>query len=50
MENLKGSVESVIFQSGDGRFAVFRLRPEGRHGLVTATLPANAPLIGQEVL
>lgn len=50
MENLKGSVESVIFQSGDGRFAVFRLRPEGRHGLVTATLPANAPLVGQEVL
>ncbi|MGP1586364.1 MAG: SF1B family DNA helicase RecD2 [Schwartzia sp. (in: firmicutes)] len=50
MENLKGSVESVIFESGDGRFSVFRLRPEGRHGLATATLPANAPLVGQDVL
>ena len=50
MENLKGSVESVIFQSGDGRFAVFRLRSEGRHGLVTATLTTNAPLVGQEVI
>lgn len=50
MENLKGSVESVIFESGDGRFAVFRLRPEGRYGTVTATLPAAAPSVGQEVL
>ena len=50
MENLKGSVEGVIFESGDGRFSVFRLRVEGRYGLATATLPANAPLVGQEVL
>lgn len=49
MENLKGAVESVIFESGDGRFSVFRLHIEGRRGAVTATLPAAAPAVGQEV-
>lgn len=50
VENLAGAVESVIFESGDGRFAVFRVRPEGKRALVTATIPAAAPSIGQQVL
>ena len=47
MEELEGVVENVIFASPDGRFAVFRLRPERQNGLVSVTVNAPAPLIGQ---
>lgn len=50
MDTLTGAVDSVVYESGDGRFSVFRLRPEGQRRLVTATLPAGAPLVGQQVM
>ncbi len=49
MEELTGVVDSVIFDSGDGRFSVFRLVPAGQSGRVSATIPSAAPLVGQEV-
>ena len=48
-EQLSGMVESVVFASDDGRFSVFRLKPEGKRHLVTATIPAAPPLVGQQV-
>lgn len=47
MEELEGVVENIIFASPDGRFAVFRLRPERQNSLVSVTVNAPAPLIGQ---
>ena len=49
MEELTGVVDSVVFDSGDGRFSVFRLVPDGRPGRVSVTIPSAAPLVGQEV-
>ena len=49
MEELAGVVESVVFDSGDGGFAVFRLVPEGQAGRVSVTVRSAAPLVGQEV-
>ena len=49
MEELTGAVDSIIFSSQDGRFTVFRLHPEGQKGLVTATVNASAPLVGQQL-
>ena len=49
MEELTGVVNSVVFDSGDGRFSVFRLVPEGRPGRVSVTISSAAPLVGQEV-
>ena len=49
MEELTGVVESVVFDTGDGRFSVFRLVPEGQPGRVSVTVPSAAPLVGQEV-
>ncbi len=48
-EQLSGVVESIVFASDDGRFSVFRLRPEGKRHFVTATLPSEPPLVGQQV-
>lgn len=49
MEELEGVVENVIFASPDGRFSVFRLRPSGQKGVVTATVPMEPPLQGQQL-
>lgn len=49
MEVISGTVESVTYQSPDGRFAVFRLKPEGRGGLCTVTGQMAAPLVGEAV-
>ena len=49
VEELTGVVDSVVFDSGDGRFSVFRLVPDGRPGRVSVTIPSAAPLVGQEV-
>ena len=48
-EELAGVVESVVFDSHDGRFSVFRLVPDGQQGRVSVTLNSPAPLVGQEV-
>ena len=50
MEEMEGTVDSIIWASDDGRFAVFRLRPERQHGTVSVTVNAPAPLVGQELL
>ena len=47
MEEMEGTVDSVIFASADGRFTVFRLRPERQHGIISVTANAPAPLVGQ---
>ncbi len=50
MEEMEGTVDSIIWASDDGRFAVFRLRPERQHGLINVTVNAPAPLVGQELM
>ena len=49
MEELQGSVENIIFASSDGRFSVFRLRPDGQRGVVTVTVQMEPPLQGQQL-
>ncbi|ORU00601.1 RecD-like DNA helicase YrrC [Anaerovibrio sp. JC8] len=49
MEELQGSVENIIFASSDGRFSVFRLRPDGQRGMVTVTVQMEPPLQGQQL-
>jgi len=49
VEELEGIVENVIFASSDGRFTVFKLRPERQHSLISVTANAPAPLIGQQL-
>lgn len=49
MEQLTGSVENIIFSSPEGRFCVFRLRPDGQRGLVTVTVQMEPPLQGQQL-
>ena len=49
MEELEGVVENIRFDSGDGSFCVFRLRPDGQRGLVTVTVNLSPPLQGQQL-
>lgn len=49
MEELQGTVENIIFSSPDGRFSVFRLRPDGQRGLATVTVQMEPPLQGQQL-
>lgn len=49
MEELQGTVENIIYTTPDGRFSVFRLRPDGQRGLVTVTVQMDAPLQGQQL-
>ncbi|MBR5909043.1 MAG: hypothetical protein IKZ66_03595, partial [Schwartzia sp.] len=49
VEELTGVVDSVVFDSGDGRFSVFRLIPDGQPGRVSVTIASAAPLVGQEL-
>ncbi len=46
---LEGVVESIVFASDDGRFAVLRLRPTGQQSRVNATVNSVPPLVGQQV-
>ena len=48
-EEIEGTVERVIFDSPEGKFAVFQLTPSGQRRRVTVTVPAAAPLVGQIV-
>ena len=48
-EELSGLVDSVIFASDDGKFAVFRLQPAGQNSRISVTLNAEPPLVGQQV-
>lgn len=49
MEEIEGVVETIIFASGDGQFSVFKMRPERRQSMVSVTIQAPPPLIGQEI-
>ena len=46
---LEGVVESIVFASDDGKFAVLRLRPTGQQGKVSVTVNSVPPLVGQQV-
>lgn len=46
---LEGVVESIVFASDDGKFAVMRLRPTGQQGKVNVTVNSVPPLVGQQV-
>ena len=48
-EDLEGLVDSIIFASDDGQFAVFRLRPVHQNSRVSVTVNAEPPLVGQQV-
>ncbi len=50
MENkLEGVVENITFQSADGSFTVFRLKPDGEGGIVAVTGHFPPPLVGEQV-
>lgn len=49
-EQIEGTLERVIWESNDGAFSVIRLRPEGRAGIISATIPCAPPLVGQDVV
>lgn len=49
LEELEGTVDSIIFASEDGRFSVFRLRLSKTRGRTTATVASPPPLVGQQV-
>lgn len=49
MEILQGTVERITFQSPDGGFLVFRLRPQNEKSAVTVTGGFTAPLVGEVV-
>ena len=49
MEKIEGSVQTIIFASNDGRFSVFRIKPEQQNTSVTVTVNMPAPLVGQAV-
>ena len=44
---LEGVVESIVFASDDGKFAVLRLRPKGQQGKVNVTVNSVPPLVGR---
>lgn len=48
-EEIEGLVDSIIFASEDGKFAVFRLQPSGQNSRVTVTVSCEPPLVGQQV-
>ena len=48
-EEIEGLVDSIIFASEDGKFAVFRLQPAGQNSRVTVTVSCEPPLVGQQV-
>ncbi|WP_425058512.1 ATP-dependent RecD-like DNA helicase [Sporomusa carbonis] len=51
MDNkLEGIVENITFQSGDGSFTVFRLKPGNEGAAVAVTGSFPAPLVGEQVV
>lgn len=49
MEELRGTVAAIVFQSADGVFSVFRLKPDGGGAPVTAAGQVGVPSAGQTV-
>ena len=48
-EELEGVVDSIIFASDDGNFAVFRLQPVNTNSRTSVTIGCEPPLVGQQV-
>lgn len=46
---VEGIVEVVIFESNDGGFSVFKIKPSGDKGTINVTANSPAPLIGEQV-
>lgn len=49
MEQLQAVVENITFQSDDGNFAVFKVKPANENNLVTVVGNIVPPLIGEEL-
>lgn len=49
MEQLQAVVENITFQSDDGNFAVFKVKPANENHLVTVVGNVAPPLIGEEL-
>lgn len=47
MENIRGTVDTIVFSSTDNRFTVLKMTPEKRSTKITVILNSTAPLIGQ---
>lgn len=47
MENIRGTVDTIIFASTDNRFTVLKMTPEKRSTKITVILNTMAPLVGQ---
>lgn len=47
MENIRGTVDTIVFSSTDNRFTVLKMTPEKRSTKITVILNSAAPLIGQ---
>lgn len=49
MEELRGMVENVVFQSDDGQFSVFKIKDISK-GMVTVACRAGSPFLGESVV
>jgi exodeoxyribonuclease V alpha subunit len=49
VENLTGIVENITFQSPDGSFTVFKLRPDKERNAVAVVGKLPAPLVGEQL-
>lgn len=47
MENIRGTVDIIVFSSTDNRFTVLKMTPEKRSTKITVILNSAAPLVGQ---
>lgn len=47
MENIRGTVDTIVFSSTDNRFTVLKMTPEKRSTKITVILNSAAPLVGQ---
>lgn len=50
LEEIEGIVETIIFESSEGAFTVFKLRQGKNRALINATANCPAPLIGEQLL
>ena len=47
MENIRGTVDTIVFASTNNRFTVLKITPEKRSTKITVILNSAAPLVGQ---
>lgn len=49
MDTVTGAVESIVFQSADSLYIVFKLRPAGEKNQIAVVGNLAAPLLGEEI-